>query len=416
VARVWHATLRDKPASWPALGLFVPKPTSDADCQGAVVLARMWHAPRPVGLLFPKAAPKAYGQPCGRDDLGSLVHCRPVMSTLGAIDSYSFSSPRWMPSRSSRRPVPDRSTVQLVWSEEIAPERHHRRWDPVCADEPLAEFAGDVVGQVGAVDDDVALVDRQHRVAVAALPGGQVTVPADRDHRGCVAQVLAGCDQGLAGDGWPLAPGGMPQGVVLHVEEHSVGGPAKLLAKVAGVAVAPVRPLAAPPWRRSIQRESCREESAVIISELELVFLLNAPEFGIRQARPDFALAYPGQPAGGFPAQPCRFTADHPRTVAAQATRTSGPSQRHPSCTMAWHTSTSFVLALAHSLVIPCLQNPSRVSHTVPEVGLTRSLGPLTCADIRARWCQSRVSPALMAVPQSTVKRWLTLSPRKVGL
>jgi hypothetical protein len=57
----------------------------------------------------------------------------------------------------------------------------------------------------------------------------------------------------------------------------------------------------------------------VIVGELEVVVLLDARKLGISQARPDFALACPGQSAGGFPAQPYRFTADHSRTVAAEA-------------------------------------------------------------------------------------------------
>lgn len=64
-------------------------------------------------------------------------------------------------------------------SEEFAPERHHRWWYPVRADEPPVEFARDVVGQVGAVDDDVGLVDGQHRVPVRAPPGRQIAVRVD---------------------------------------------------------------------------------------------------------------------------------------------------------------------------------------------------------------------------------------------
>lgn len=36
--------------------------------------------------------------------------------------------------------------VQVLWSQEFAPERHHRRWGPVFADEPSVEFAVDVIG------------------------------------------------------------------------------------------------------------------------------------------------------------------------------------------------------------------------------------------------------------------------------
>src|ERR1700722_7342022 len=134
-------------------------------------------------------------------------------------------------------------------SEELAPERHHRRGRPVCAEEVPAEFLVDVVGEVGAVDDDVGLVDRQHRVPVGAPPGWQVAVRADGDHLGGLAELLACRRECLAGAGRTLAPGGMPQGVVLDVEERSLDGPAKSLAQVAGVCAAPVRPRAAPPWR-----------------------------------------------------------------------------------------------------------------------------------------------------------------------
>jgi hypothetical protein len=71
----------------------------------------------------------------------------------------------------------------------------------------------------------------------------------------------------------------------------------------------------------------------VIVGELELVVLLDARELGISQAWPDFALACPGQPAGGLPAQPCPFTADHSRTVTAEVCCTGSaalPGAGHP--------------------------------------------------------------------------------------
>ena len=147
-------------------------------------------------------------------------------------------------------------------------------------------------------------------------------MPVDRDHLGHPGEEPPRCAQGRARFGWPLAPGGMPQVVVLDVEEDSPDGPVKHLAKVARVAVAPVRPQVAPLiWLRSLQRESCREKGPVIVGELEPVVPLDPCELRIGQARPDFVLACPGQQAGGFLAQPCRVTADHPVTVAAAGCR-----------------------------------------------------------------------------------------------
>ena len=114
----------------------------------------------------------------------------------------------------------------------------------------------------------------------------------------------------------------MPEGVVLHIEERSFNWPAELVAKVAGVAVAPVRPRVAPPaWRGTTQRETCCEKGTVIVGELEPVVPFDARELGIGQTRPDIALARPGQPLGGFLAQPPRVTAVHWKTVAALAFR-----------------------------------------------------------------------------------------------
>jgi hypothetical protein len=106
----------------------------------------------------------------------------------------------------------------------------------------------------------------------------------------------------------------MPEGVVLNVEKRSLDGPAELFVKIAGVAAAPVRPRVAPGltfFRRAVERQADGEEGPVVVGELETVVALDAGEFGIGQARPDFVLACPGEPAGGFLAQPCSFAADH---------------------------------------------------------------------------------------------------------
>jgi hypothetical protein len=67
----------------------------------------------------------------------------------------------------------------------------------------------------------------------------------------------------------------MPEGIVLHVEKRALGGPAELVAKVGGVAVAPVGP-----W--VVERQAGGEERTVVVSELEAVLSLDASEFGIR--------------------------------------------------------------------------------------------------------------------------------------
>lgn len=53
----------------------------------------------------------------------------------------------------------------------------------------------------------------------------------------------------------------------------------------------------------------------MIVGELEFVVSLDAGEFGAGQARSDLVPARPGQPAGGFLAQPNPIAADYPRTV-----------------------------------------------------------------------------------------------------
>ena len=86
----------------------------------------------------------------------------------------------------------------------------------------------------------------------------------------------------------------MPEGVVLDIEKRSLDGPAELLAEVAGVVVAPVRPRAGPDlafFRRPVERQARGEEGPVVVGELEPVVPLDAGEFGIGQARPDFVLA-----------------------------------------------------------------------------------------------------------------------------
>jgi hypothetical protein len=57
----------------------------------------------------------------------------------------------------------------------------------------------------------------------------------------------------------------------------------------------------------------------VVSGELELVVCLDPRELGIGEARPDVALAGPGQPLGGLLAQALSITAVHGRTVAAGA-------------------------------------------------------------------------------------------------
>jgi hypothetical protein len=52
------------------------------------------------------------------------------------------------------------------------------------------------------------------------------------------------------------------------------------------------------PWR--IERQACCEEGAVVVGELEAVVLLDAGELGTGQARSDFMLACPRQPASGL--------------------------------------------------------------------------------------------------------------------
>ena len=109
----------------------------------------------------------------------------------------------------------------------------------------------------------------------------------------------------------------MPEGVVLDVEEGSLDGPAELPAEVAGVAVAPVRPRPGPGLaclRRAVERKAGGEEGAVIVGELEVVVALDAGEFGIGQAWPDFVPACPGEATaeqnGGSRALPARTWSD----------------------------------------------------------------------------------------------------------
>jgi hypothetical protein len=102
----------------------------------------------------------------------------------------------------------------------------------------------------------------------------------------------------------------MPEYVALHVEEHSLDGPAESLAKIGRVAGTPVRPWLAlvPQWK------PCGEEGTMIVGELELVGPLDAGDLGVSQARTDVAPARLGQPSGGLATQLCS-SADHPRTV-----------------------------------------------------------------------------------------------------
>jgi hypothetical protein len=85
----------------------------------------------------------------------------------------------------------------------------------------------------------------------------------------------------------------MPERVVLYVEKRSLDRPAKLLVKVAGDAITPVRPWLAPFLAllgRAVERQARSEEGTVIVGELEIVVPLDASEFGTGQAGPDSVL------------------------------------------------------------------------------------------------------------------------------
>ena len=137
---------------------------------------------------------------------------------------------------------------------------------------------------------------------------------------------------------------------MLDVEERSLDElVASLSRRSRRRPAAPVRPRLPTPalLRGDIEWQPCCEKGPVIVGELELVLPLDASELGIGQARPDFVAAGLGQPAGGFLAQPCRFAADHFRTVAAGAcgSGSAALSRCRPPCSSP--ALTSFVLTLA---------------------------------------------------------------------
>jgi len=120
--------------------------------------------------------------------------------------------------------------------------------------------------------------------------------------------------EGVADVGWALAPGPVPDGVVLDVEEHALDRPVELPAQIGGTAVAPVWPWLGPDLasgRRQGEGESCGEKGSVIGSEFETVVPLEPCELAAGQARRDHAAADSGQAAGGVFAQSSRLVAAH---------------------------------------------------------------------------------------------------------
>src|SRR5690606_33141847 len=152
------------------------------------------------------------------------------------------------------------------------------------------------------VEDDVGLVDRQHRMSVRTAAGGQIPVPVDRDEGRHLGQLIARYGERCRQVVGAVAPRVVPEGVVLDIEEGPVDGPGKLLAKLVRVASTPVRPWFLPGgprfWFLSHRQSGC-EESPVVISELEAEVALDAVELRLAQPRLDLTAVQFGQSACG---------------------------------------------------------------------------------------------------------------------
>ena len=115
---------------------------------------------------------------------------------------------------------------------------------------------------------------------------------------------------------WPQA--GMPEGVVLDVEERSLDRHSRVAhagrrGSPIAASQATVSAEAGSFAAGDVERQPRCEEGPMVVSELKFVVPLNAGKLGAGQARPDLVSACPNQPMGGQLAEPDPFTADHPR-------------------------------------------------------------------------------------------------------